>query len=108
MSGVTADIAGEWNAEPTLRNNRMPSTTQMGGCALSAMIASATPASAMNKSAPIMTAFLLPPTLVTGFFGMNTGGLPFAGEHFGTLFAFMLGGFSVWGAWWFLKRVGIL
>ena len=27
----------------------------------------------------IMTAFLLPPTLVTGFFGMNTGGLPFAG-----------------------------
>lgn len=35
----------------------------------------------------IMTAFLLPPTLVTGFFGMNTGGLPFAGEHFGTLLA---------------------
>lgn len=56
----------------------------------------------------IMTAFLLPPTLVTGFFGMNTGGLPFAGEHFGTLFAFFLGGASIWGAWWFLKKVGIL
>lgn len=56
----------------------------------------------------VMTAFLLPPTLVTGFFGMNTGGLPFAGEHFGTVFAFGLGGASVWGAWWFLKRAGIL
>lgn len=55
----------------------------------------------------IMTAFLLPPTLVTGFFGMNTGGLPFAGEHFGTLFAFLLGGLSVWGAWWFLRKAGI-
>ena len=47
----------------------------------------------------IMTAFLLSPTLVTSFFGMDTGGLPFAGEHFGTRFAFMLGGLSVWGAW---------
>lgn len=56
----------------------------------------------------IMTAFLLPPTLVTGFFGMNTGGLPFAGEHFGTVFAFLLGAGSIWGAWWFLKKVGIL
>lgn len=56
----------------------------------------------------IMTAFLLPPTLVTGFFGMNTGGLPFAGEHYGTFLAFGLGGLSVWAAWWFLHRVGIL
>ncbi len=52
----------------------------------------------------IMTAFLLPPTLVTGFFGMNTGGLPFAGEHFGTVFALSLGVGSVWGAWWFPEK----
>ncbi|WP_237154000.1 transporter [Oryzibacter oryziterrae] len=56
----------------------------------------------------VMTAFMLPPTLVTGFFGMNTGGLPFAGEHFGTFLAFVLGCASVGGAWWFLKRAGIL
>jgi zinc transporter len=56
----------------------------------------------------VMTAFMLPPTLVTGFFGMNTGGLPFAGEHVGTFLAFALGCASVGGAWWFLKRAGIL
>ena len=56
----------------------------------------------------VMTAFLLPPTLVTGFFGMNTGGLPFAGEHYGTVLAFGLGAASIWAAWWFLRRVGIL
>lgn len=56
----------------------------------------------------VMTAFLLPPTLVTGFFGMNTGGLPFVGEHLGTFFAMGLGALSVWAAWWFLKRAGIL
>ncbi len=31
-----------------------------------------------------MTAFLLPPTLVTGFFGMNTTNLPFAEGSGGT------------------------
>lgn len=36
----------------------------------------------------LLTALLLPPTLVTGFFGMNTGGLPFAGERHGTAVAF--------------------
>ena len=36
----------------------------------------------------LLTALLLPPTLVTGFFGMNTGGLPFAAEDHGTALAF--------------------
>ncbi|WP_377292891.1 transporter [Rhizobium sp. SG2393] len=58
----------------------------------------------------LMTAFLLPPTLVTGFFGMNTGGMPFSGElalH-GTLVAFsiILGSMGV--AWLILRRIGIL
>ncbi len=35
----------------------------------------------------IMTAFLLPPTLVTGFFGMNTANLPFAAGSDGTEYA---------------------
>jgi zinc transporter len=56
----------------------------------------------------IMTAFMLPPTLVTGFFGMNTGGLPFAAWHYGTLLAFGLGAASVWVAWLLLRRAGIL
>ena len=55
-----------------------------------------------------MTAFLLPPSLVTGFFGMNTSALPFAhGEH-GTALAFSFMALSVLGAWWLLKRAGIL
>ncbi len=32
----------------------------------------------------VMTALLLPATLVTGLFGMNTGGLPWAHTPFGT------------------------
>jgi zinc transporter len=56
----------------------------------------------------LMTAFLLPPTLVTGFFGMNTSDLPLAGGVHGTLVA---GGFiliSMAFAWSILKRIGIL
>lgn len=56
----------------------------------------------------LMTAFLLPPSLVTGFFGMNTEGLPFAHLEHGTLFAFGAIGLSVAAAWWLLRRVGIL
>ena len=56
----------------------------------------------------IMTAFLLPPTLVTGFFGMNTANLPFAiGDH-GTEYAIGLIIASIVFAWWLLKRVHIL
>lgn len=35
----------------------------------------------------IVTALMLPATLVTGIFGMNTGGMPFAGAPHGTLIA---------------------
>jgi len=35
----------------------------------------------------VLTALMLPPTLVTGFFGMNTGRLPFAHSPYGSLLA---------------------
>ncbi|WP_454848411.1 transporter [Rhizobium binxianense] len=56
----------------------------------------------------IMTAFLLPPTLVTGFFGMNTAALPFTEGGSGTEYAFALIIASVLLAWWLLKRINIL
>ncbi|MDL2401137.1 transporter [Rhizobium mayense] len=56
----------------------------------------------------IMTAFLLPPTLVTGFFGMNTSNLPFSGGSGGTGYAISLIIVSMLLAWWLLKRVNIL
>ncbi|TCU19076.1 transporter [Rhizobium sullae] len=56
----------------------------------------------------LMTAFLLPPTLVTGFFGMNTTNLPFAEGASGTAYAGALIVASVLLAWWLLKRVNIL
>lgn len=48
----------------------------------------------------ILTACLLPPTLVTGFFGMNTKDLPFqntdGGTWFAMLIAFSAGAISFW------------
>ncbi|MDO9415715.1 transporter [Pararhizobium sp.] len=56
----------------------------------------------------LMTAFLLPPTLVTGFFGMNTANLPFAHTDSGTAIAFAIIAASIGFAWWILKRARIL
>jgi len=56
----------------------------------------------------IMTAFMLPPTVITGFFGMNTSSLPFAEGAGGTVYAFSLIVISVLAAWWLLKRAGIM
>jgi zinc transporter len=48
----------------------------------------------------ILTACLLPPTLVTGFFGMNTKDMPLQNTDGGTWFAlivaFAAGGLSYW------------
>ncbi|MCF3640637.1 transporter [Rhizobium sp. TRM95111] len=56
----------------------------------------------------LMTAFLLPPTLVTGFFGMNTSALPFEASTHGTMLAFGFILLSIGFAWWVLRRAGIL
>ncbi|NIJ39356.1 Mg2+ and Co2+ transporter CorA [Sphingopyxis panaciterrae] len=52
----------------------------------------------------VMSALLLPATLVTGFFGMNTGGLPFAHSFGGTLFAAVLAVAASSATWLLLRR----
>ncbi|MBW8282074.1 MAG: transporter [Rhizobium sp.] len=56
----------------------------------------------------LMTAFLLPPSLVTGFFGMNTSSLPFSDGIGGTAYALTAIGLSILAAWVLLRRAGIL
>jgi Mg2+ and Co2+ transporter CorA len=56
----------------------------------------------------ILTALMMPATLVTGFFGMNTGGLPFArGEH-GTILATAVALFSAIASWLLLRWMGLV
>ena len=56
----------------------------------------------------IMTALMLPATLVTGIFGMNTGGLPFAGSSLGTLDATILAGGAAAATYMFLRWLGFM
>ncbi|OCC25030.1 magnesium transporter CorA [Croceicoccus estronivorus] len=53
----------------------------------------------------VMTALLLPTTLVTGIFGMNTGGLPLTGDS-GTAFATLLAAGAALATYLFLRRQG--
>ena len=53
----------------------------------------------------ILTACLLPPTLVTGFFGMNTKDLPFQNTDGGTWYAFALAVVAGAAAYWLLQRL---
>jgi zinc transporter len=53
----------------------------------------------------ILTACLLPPTLVTGFFGMNTEDLPFQHAHGGTWLALAVALISVIVSLWALRRM---
>jgi zinc transporter len=55
----------------------------------------------------IMTALMLPATLVTGFFGMNTGGLPMTGAN-GTLLAGMLAVASSIATYLLLRMLGFV
>jgi Mg2+ and Co2+ transporter CorA len=54
----------------------------------------------------IMTALLMPPTLVTGFFGMNTGGLPFLEGVHGWIGATAIGGIASGFTLLLLRRLG--
>lgn len=54
----------------------------------------------------IMTAILMPPTLVTGFFGMNTGGLPFLEGVHGWVGATAIGGLASGCTLLLLRRLG--
>jgi zinc transporter len=55
----------------------------------------------------IMTAMMLPTTLVTGVFGMNTGDLPFAGPH-GTAAAFIVMLLAAAGTYLLLRWMGFI
>jgi zinc transporter len=56
----------------------------------------------------IVTTLLLPPTLITGVFGMNTKGLPLTDVESGFFWAMGLMAVSVAFAYFFMRRMGIL
>jgi zinc transporter len=56
----------------------------------------------------VLTAVLLPPTLVTGVFGMNTKGLPFTEMETAFLWASLLMLLSSLAAYLIMKRIGII
>jgi zinc transporter len=51
---------------------------------------------------------LMPPTLITGIFGMNTKGLPFTDLDTAFLWASVLMLLSSFGAYLVMKRIGII
>jgi len=56
----------------------------------------------------MLTTLVLPPTVVAGFFGMNTKNLVFAESENGTLFAALLCVLSSGIAYWIMRRGGML
>lgn len=56
----------------------------------------------------VLTAMLLPPTLITGVFGMNTKGLPLTDTDGGFLWAAVLIVLSSASAYFIMKRLGII
>ena len=54
----------------------------------------------------IITALMLPATLVTGLFGMNTGGMPLASGPHGTLVAALLAMGTAGVSYWLLRWTG--
>jgi zinc transporter len=55
----------------------------------------------------VLTALLMPPTLVTGIFGMNTKGLPFTDLETAFLWASLLLVLSSLAAYFIMKRIGL-
>jgi Mg2+ and Co2+ transporter CorA len=56
----------------------------------------------------ILSALLLPATLVTGLFGMNTAGMPFAHSPWGTVFGALAAAASAGAVYVWLRRQGFL
>ena len=56
----------------------------------------------------VLTAILMPPTLITGIFGMNTKGLPFADLDTAFLWASLLIVLSSCAAYFIMKRIGVI
>ncbi len=55
----------------------------------------------------VLSALVLPATLVTGFFGMNTGGLPLVHTTAGTILALFLGAAASGGVYAMLRYMGL-
>ncbi|MDX8523198.1 CorA family divalent cation transporter [Mesorhizobium sp. MSK_1335] len=58
------------------------------------------------KALAVMSALLLPGTLIVGIFGMNTEGLPLTHTHGGFLLAMLLAGGATGLFYWLLLRAG--
>lgn len=56
----------------------------------------------------ILTTLLLPPTLVTGFFGMNVKGLPFTENENGFLWSVLILVVSSVGAYLLMRQIGVI
>ena len=56
----------------------------------------------------IVTALFVPATLVTGFFGMNTGGMPFERGAGGTVLAALMALACSGATWLILRRLGLV
>jgi zinc transporter len=56
----------------------------------------------------IITALLMPATLVTGLFGMNTGGMPFQRGAGGTFMALVMALAASGATWLILRRMGLV
>ena len=56
----------------------------------------------------VLTALMMPATLVTGFFGMNTGGLPFAQGAYGTVMATLVALLAGAATYWLLRVMGLV
>ncbi|WP_280526087.1 CorA family divalent cation transporter [Methylobacterium soli] len=55
----------------------------------------------------VLTALFLPPTLITGFFGINTKGLPFADNQHGSLIVMILALGSAVLAYGIIRALGV-
>ena len=56
----------------------------------------------------VITALFMPATLITGFFGMNTGGLPLASEGGGTVIATIIAVLCSLATWLLLRTLGLI
>jgi len=56
----------------------------------------------------VITALFMPATLVTGFFGMNTSGLPFTSGIEGTAIATLLAVICSGATWLLLRTMGLI
>jgi len=60
------------------------------------------------RTLTVISTLLIPPTLITGAFGMNLDGIPFAGSSAGFITVGVICAIVVTGLLWMLRRMGML